>query len=62
MCKKLCKWTALWDRSRTINVALRAWVARKDAVREMDTWRAAAPKVSSGEVVRWIQEDREQEH
>jgi hypothetical protein len=62
MCKKLRKWTSLWDRSRTINVALPAWVARKDAVREMDARRAAVPKVSPGEAVRWIQEDREQEH
>ncbi|MFO1400080.1 MAG: hypothetical protein U1F30_02510 [Steroidobacteraceae bacterium] len=49
------------DRSRTINDALRAWVARQrrtDAVREMDALSGRLPTVSTGEVVRWIREDR----
>jgi hypothetical protein len=53
------------ERSRAINEALRAWVARrrrKDAVREMDALRADLPKVSTDEVARWIREDREQGH
>lgn len=53
------------ERSRAINDALRAWVARRrrrDAVREMDALRAELPKVSSEEVARWIRADREQGH
>ncbi|MGH8210723.1 MAG: hypothetical protein ACREU6_14240 [Steroidobacteraceae bacterium] len=53
------------ERSRAINDALRAWVARrrrKDAVREMDALRTNLPKVSTDEVARWIREDREQGH
>jgi hypothetical protein len=53
------------ERSRAINEALRAWVARrrrKDAVREMDALRTDLPKVSTDEVARWIREDREQGH
>jgi hypothetical protein len=52
------------ERSRAINEALRAWVARrwrKDAVREMDALRDELPKVSTEEVARWIREEREQE-
>jgi hypothetical protein len=53
------------ERSRAINGALRAWIARrrrKDAVREMDTLRTGVPKISTDEVVRWIREDREEGH
>lgn len=53
------------ERSRAINEALRAWVARrrrKDAVREMDVLRARLPKASSAEVARWIREDRDSGH
>jgi hypothetical protein len=53
------------ERSRAINVALRAWVARRrsqDAVRQMDALRAQLPKVSTEDVVRWIREDRERGH
>jgi hypothetical protein len=53
------------ERSRAINDALRAWVARRrrqDAVREMDLLRAEMPKVTTDEVARWIREDREQGH
>jgi hypothetical protein len=53
------------ERSRTINEALRSWVTRnrrKDAVSEMDALRAAAPKVSTDEVARWLREDREKDH
>ena len=53
------------ERSRAINEALRAWVARRrrrDAVHEMDTLRAQLPKVSADEVARWVREDREQGH
>lgn len=50
------------ERSRAINEALRAWIARRrrqDAIREMKALRAQLPKVSTDEVVRWIREDRE---
>lgn len=53
------------ERSRAINDALRAWVARRrrnDAVREMDALRGQLPKVSTDEVARWIREDRESGH
>jgi hypothetical protein len=53
------------ERSRTVNEALRAWVAgrrRTDAVREMDALRAQLPKISTDEVARWIREDRGQDH
>lgn len=53
------------ERSRAINEALRAWVARRrrrDAVREMDALRAQLPKASSDEVARWLREDRERGH
>jgi hypothetical protein len=53
------------ERSRAINEALRAWIARrrrKDAVREMDALRTDVPKVSAEEIARWIREDRENEH
>jgi hypothetical protein len=53
------------ERSRAINDALRAWIARrrrKDAVRDMDALRGQLPKVSTDEVVRWIREDREHGH
>ncbi len=53
------------ERSRAINEALRAWVARRrraDAVREMDSLRAQLPKTSVDEVARWIREDRGQGH
>lgn len=53
------------ERSRAINEALRAWVARRrraDAAREMDALRTRLPKVSTEEVVRWIREDRDQGH
>ena len=43
------------ERSRAVNEALRAWVARRrrtDAVREMDTLRAQLPKISADEVAR----------
>ena len=53
------------ERSRAINEALRALIARrrrKDAVREMDALRAELPKVSADEVSRWIREDRDREH
>lgn len=52
------------ERSRAINEALRAWIARrrrKDAVREMDTLRIELAKVSVEEVARWIREDRERD-
>ena len=53
------------ERSRAVNEALRAWVARRrrtDAVREMDALRAQLPKISTDEVARWIREDRGQGH
>jgi hypothetical protein len=53
------------ERSRAVNAALRAWIARrrrKDAIREMDALRTQMAKVSSDEVARWIREDREQGH
>lgn len=53
------------ERSRAVNEALRAWVARRrraDAVREMDALRAQLPKVNTDEVARWIREDRGQGH
>jgi hypothetical protein len=53
------------DRSRTINEALRAWVARRrraDAVREMDQLSTRLPSVSTEEVAHWIREDRDQGH
>ncbi len=53
------------ERSRTINEALRAWVARRrrnDAVREMEALRTRLPKVSTDEVTRWIREDRQHGH
>jgi hypothetical protein len=53
------------ERSRAVNEALRAWVARrrrKDAVREMEALRTQLPKVSTNEVARWIREDREHGH
>jgi hypothetical protein len=53
------------ERSRAINEALRAWVARRrrrDAAREMDSLRAQLPKVSTDEVARWVREDRGQSH
>lgn len=53
------------ERSRAINEALRAWVARRrrtDAVREMDALRTKLPKVSADEVARWIRDDREHGH
>jgi hypothetical protein len=53
------------DRSRTINQALRAWVARRrraDAVREMDQLSTRLPSVSTEEVAHWIREDRDQGH
>lgn len=53
------------ERSRTINEAIRDWVAqrrRRDAVREMDALRAQLPKVSTDEVARWIRDDRERRH
>ena len=53
------------ERSRAINAALRAWIARrrrKDAVREMDSLRAQIPKVRTEEVARWIREDGERGH
>lgn len=53
------------ERSRAVNEALRAWVARRrrrDAVREMDAMRADLPKVSADEVARWIREEREKAH
>jgi hypothetical protein len=53
------------ERSRAVNEALRAWVARRrrtDAVREMDALRAQLPKISTDEVTRWIREDRGQGH
>lgn len=53
------------ERSRTINEAIRDWVAqrrRRDAVREMDALRAQLPKVSTDEVARWIRDDRERGH
>jgi hypothetical protein len=52
------------DRSRTINEALRAWVARRrraDAVREMDQLSLLLPRVSTAEVAHWIREDRDQD-
>ncbi len=53
------------DRSRTINEALRTWVARRrraDAVREMDQLSARLPSVGTEEVAHWIREDRDQDH
>jgi hypothetical protein len=53
------------ERSRAINEALRAWVARrrrKDAAREMDALRVQLPRVSTDEVAQWIREDRERGH
>lgn len=50
---------------RAVNEALRAWVTRKrrkQAAQEMNALRAVVPKVSSEEVARWIQRDREQGH
>ena len=53
------------ERSRAINEALRAWVARRrrsDAVREMNALRVQLPKIKTEEVARWIREDREHGH
>ena len=53
------------ERSRTINDALRAWVARRrraDAVREMAALSAQLPKVSAAEVASWIREERDRGH
>jgi len=53
------------DRSRTINQALRAWVARRrraDAVLEMEKLAERLPKVSTAEVASWVREDRNQGH
>ncbi|MGO9513962.1 MAG: hypothetical protein ACLP2F_10015 [Steroidobacteraceae bacterium] len=53
------------ERSRAVNEALRAWIARRrrtDAAREMDALRAQLPEISADEVARWIREDREQGH
>ncbi len=52
-------------RIRTINEALRTWVARRrraDAVREMDQLSARLPSVSTEEVAHWICEDRDRDH
>jgi hypothetical protein len=48
-----------------MNEALRAWVLRRrrnDAVNELDALRAQLPAASAAELVRWIDEDREQGH
>ena len=55
------------DRSRTINLALREWAHKRrrlDAVAEMDRLRKdpVMRAVSTGEIVRWIREDREGGH
>ena len=53
------------ERSRAVNEALRAWVARRwrtDAVHEMDALRSQLPKINTDDEVRWIREDREQGH
>jgi hypothetical protein len=52
------------ERSRTINDALRAWIAgrRNVAVREMDGLSAQLPPVSAEEVARWVREDRGDGH
>lgn len=53
------------ERSRAINEALRAWIARRrrqDAIREMDVLRTQLPKVSTEEAARWVREDRESGH
>ena len=52
------------ERSRTINDALRAWVARRrriDAVREMDALRARLPGATAEEVAHWVREDRDRD-
>jgi len=53
------------ERSRTVNEALRAWIARyrrRDAIREMDALSARLPVVGTDEVARWLREDREHGH
>lgn len=50
---------------RTINEALRVWVAkkrRKRAAQQMDAFRAIVHNVSSKEVARWVRENREHGH
>jgi hypothetical protein len=52
-------------RSRAVIEALRAWVLRRrrnDAVNELDALRAQLPAASAAELVRWIEDDREQGH
>ena len=53
------------ERSRIVNTALRIWAKqrqRRDAVAEMETLRTQLRRVSTSEVVRWLREDREQDH
>jgi hypothetical protein len=53
------------ERSRTINDALRLWAKRRrrrDAIVEMNALHTELPNVSTAEVVRWVREDREQNH
>lgn len=51
-----------WQRNCAVNAAIREWVRlgkRRDAADRMDEMRASLPPVSTGEVVRWIRQDRE---
>jgi hypothetical protein len=52
------------QRSRVMNLALAQWAMRKKherAALKMDGLRTRLPKVSSDEIVSWLQEDRQRE-
>ncbi len=50
-------------RSRAVNAAIREWSGasgKRDASARMDALRARLPAVETGQIVRWIREEREQ--
>jgi hypothetical protein len=64
---KLLEKVPLGERSRTINLALREWAARRrrrDAAEDMDRLREepGLSPVSTAEIARWIRQDRDGAH